>query len=76
LKDYRNAMFTGAMIGAAATLIFRNVNFRKVLRAASNVYFNYEDETGEAVRQVEAKSKKAMNFVTNVGQEVSDIIGK
>ncbi|QGT98900.1 hypothetical protein SYNTR_0307 [Candidatus Syntrophocurvum alkaliphilum] len=60
MKDYWSGFVFGAVIGAAATIL----------------YFNEEKDVKAVARQVKAKSGRAQNFVSEMGNELGDRMNK
>ncbi|MDD2586726.1 MAG: hypothetical protein PHT79_10115 [Syntrophomonadaceae bacterium] len=58
MKDYWGTMLIGILLGVSVTLL----------------YTGNEKELRRAKRKMRAKSRSAMDFVTNVSQEAGDII--
>lgn len=58
MKDYWGTMLIGILLGVSVTLLWTG----------------NEKELRRAKRKMRAKSRNAMDFVTNVSQEAGDII--
>jgi len=58
VRDFLGAVFMGAALGVAATMF----------------YVNNEQDVRRGSRRIKARSKNAVNFVTNLGDEVNEMI--
>ena len=60
MKDMFGAVLLGAIIGAAATMF----------------YLNNEKELCNASRNLRENGKQAINFLTNLGQDIEESVRK
>lgn len=60
MRDSFGTFFMGAMLGAAAAVY----------------YMNHEHQVHSTGRKMKAKSRKAVNFLNNMGQEMEHTVRK
>ncbi len=60
MKDMFGAVLLGAVIGAAATMF----------------YLNNENELSSAGRQLRNSTSHAINFLSSMGQDINNTMGK
>ncbi len=58
MRDFYGTFFMGAMLGAAAAVY----------------YMHHESQVQNTGRRMKAKSKKAVNFLNNMGQDMENAV--